>query len=391
MRASPVRSAGGRPGWEVSKSPYSASPYSTSSSTCSTSRSGSSRSRSYSRSFSRSHSRSYSRSPPYPRRGKGKRRNYRSRSRSHGYQRSRSRSPPHRRCHSRSRSPVFRGQSPTKQTIPQGEGGREYFNRYREVPPYELKAYSGRSLDFRDPFEKARYREWERNYREWHGKFYKGYVVGAQPHPPVNRENFSPGRFGPPGTRQENSPYARGRREDYPAWQSPQNHNIAGNYPEKPSERESHGIKDPTKSKEKEVKNPLGDGQGNKHEKRRKRDEDEGFPNAELLAGARKPREPVPAEDVKMDSLFMVPSRDDATPVRDEPMEADSIVFKPMSEKEKKEKDKPKAKIDKTKRKVEVAVPPKTDNIIKLAKASSNGNLLERKRESKKREGKRES
>ncbi|XP_074994993.1 E3 ubiquitin-protein ligase RBBP6-like [Calonectris borealis] len=325
MRASPVRSAGGRPGWEVSKSPYSASPYSTSSSTCSTSRSGSSRTLSYSRSFSPSHSRSYSRLLPYPRRGKGKRRNYCCRSRSHGYQRSRSRSPPYRRCHSRSRSPAFRGQCPTKQTIPQEEGGREYFNRYREVPPYDLKAYYGRSLDFRDPFEKARYRKWERNYREWHGKFYKGYAVGAQPHPPVNRENSSPGRFDPPGTRQENSPYARGRREDYPAWQSHQNHNIAGNYPEKPSERESHGIKDPTESKDKEVKNPLGDSQGNKHKKRRKRDEDEGFPNAELLAGARKPREPVPAEDVKMDSLFMVPSRDDATPVRDEPMEADSI------------------------------------------------------------------
>ncbi|KAM6032600.1 uncharacterized protein LJ206_002270, partial [Theristicus caerulescens] len=62
--------------------------------------------------------------------------------------------------------------------------------------------------------------------------------------------------------------------------------------------------------------------------------------------------------------------RDDATPVRDEPMEADSIAFKPVSEKEKQEKEKPKAKLDKTKRKAEVAVLPKRDKIIKPAKAS---------------------
>lgn len=267
---------------------------------------------------------------------------------------------------------MFRGQSPSKRTVPQGEAEREYFNRYREVPPYDMKAYYGRSVDFRDPFEKERYREWERNYREWYEKFYKGYAVGAQPRPPVNRENFSPERFGPPGTRRENSPYARGRREEYPAGQSHRNRNVAGNYPEKPG-RESHGIKDPTKSKEKEVENPLGDGKGNKHKKHRKRrkgDENEGFPNVELLEGARKPREPVPAEDAKTDSLFMLPSRDDATPVRDEPMEADSIAFKPVSEKEKKEKDKPKAKIEKTKRKVEVAAAPKKDNVAKPAKAS---------------------
>lgn len=236
-----------------------------------------------------------------------------------------------------------------------------------------MKAYYGRSVDFRDPFEKERYREWERNYREWYEKFYKGYAVGAQPRPPVSRENFSPERFGAPGTRRENSPYARGRREDYPGGQSHRNRSIAGNYPEKPSGRESHGVKDPTKSKEKEVENPLGDGKGNKHKKHRKRrkgDENEGFANAEMLEGARKPREAVATEDVKTDSLFILPSRDDATPVRDEPMEADSIAFKPVSEKEKKEKDKPKAKTDKTKRKAEVAVPPKKDSAVKPAKAS---------------------
>ena len=124
-----------------SKSPYSASSYSGSSYTCSKSRSGSSHSCSYSQSCSHSDSRSYSRSLPYPRRGKGKSHNYRSRSRSHGYHCSRSRSPPYRRYHSRSRSPVFRGQSPTKRPIPQGERRREYFNRYREVPPSDLKVH----------------------------------------------------------------------------------------------------------------------------------------------------------------------------------------------------------------------------------------------------------
>ncbi|KAM6115958.1 LOW QUALITY PROTEIN: E3 ubiquitin-protein ligase RBBP6-like [Phoenicopterus ruber ruber] len=185
-----------------SKSPFSASSYSRSSSTYSKSRSASSLSLSYSRSYTRSHSRSNSRSPPYPRRGKEKGRNYCSRSRSHGYHHSRSRSPPYRRYHSRSRSPVFRGQSPTKCAKPQEEGEREYFNRYR-VPPYDMKAYYGRSVDFREPLEKERYREWERNYREWYEKFYKGYAVSAQPRPPVNRHNFSPDSLGPPKRKAE--------------------------------------------------------------------------------------------------------------------------------------------------------------------------------------------
>ncbi|KAM6032725.1 LOW QUALITY PROTEIN: E3 ubiquitin-protein ligase RBBP6-like [Theristicus caerulescens] len=351
-----------------SRSPYSASSYSRSTYTYSKSRSGSSRSRSYSRSFSRSRSRSYSRSPRRSRRGKGKSGRYRSRSRSRGYRHSRLR-----RYRSRSRSPVFRGQSPTKRTVPQGEGGREYFNRYRDVPPYAVKACYGRSVAFRDPFEKQRYREWERNSREWYEKFHKAYAVGPQPRPPVKRENFSPERFGPPGTRRENSAHAWGRREDYPGGQSHRNRNTAGNYPAKPSGRESRDIQDPTKSKEKEVEHPLGDGKGNKHkhhQKRSKGEENEGFPKAELLEGARKPKEPVTAEDVKRDSLFMLPRRDDATPGRDEPMEADSIAFKPVSEKEKQEKEKPKAKLAKTKRKAEVAVLLKRDNIIKPAKAS---------------------
>lgn len=42
-----------------------------------------------------------------------------------------------------------------------------------------MKVYYGRSVDFRDLFEKERYREWERKYREWYEKYYKGFVVGV--------------------------------------------------------------------------------------------------------------------------------------------------------------------------------------------------------------------
>ncbi|XP_054848345.1 E3 ubiquitin-protein ligase RBBP6 [Eublepharis macularius] len=360
-----------RRSYSRSKSPYSASSYSRSSYTYSKSRSGSSRSRSYSRSFSRSHSRSYSRSPPYPRRGRGKSRNYRSRSRSHGYHRSRSRSPPYRRYHSRSRSPVYRGQSPNKRPVSQGEGEREYFNRYREVPAYDMKAYYGRSVDMRgDPFEKDRFREWE-NYRELCEKYYKGFPAGAQPRPLLNRENFSPERFGPPGPRRENSPYIRGRRDEYAGGPGHRNRGIGTGYSEKLPVREGHSMKEIAKGKEKEAENAPGDGKGNKHKKHRKRrkgEEGAGFlPGADLSEGSRKSRDPPAGEDSKPDPLFMLPSRDDATPVRDEPMEADSVAFKPLSDKERKEK--PKGKTEKAKRKPEGMATPKKDVPVRLMKA----------------------
>ncbi|XP_075581226.1 E3 ubiquitin-protein ligase RBBP6-like [Pelecanus crispus] len=175
VKARTICSAGGRAGWELSKSPRNASSYSRRSYTYSKSRPGSSHS--YSRRFGRSHSHSYSRSPPNRRRGKGKSRNSRSRSRAHGYHQSRSRSPPYRRSKSRPRSPVFRGQCPMKQTIPQGEEERQPFNRHTQVPPYDMKVHYGRSADVRDPFEQERYSAWERNYREWYEKFYKGCSV----------------------------------------------------------------------------------------------------------------------------------------------------------------------------------------------------------------------
>ncbi|KAM9259335.1 E3 ubiquitin-protein ligase RBBP6-like [Cariama cristata] len=293
------------PGWEQSKSPCSASSYSGGLYTYSKSRSGSSHC-SYSPSLSGSHSHSYLRSPPCPR-VKGKSHNYRSWSRSHGHHRSRSRSPLYRRYRSRPRSPVLRGQSPTNWTVPQGEGEREYFNRHREVPSYDIKASDSRAVAFRDPLEKEIYREWERNHREWYEKFYKGHAVGTQPPPPVHRENFSLGSFDPPGTRQENSPYGPGCREDYPDGQSYQNRHTVGNDPEKPSGRESHSIKDATQSKEKEGENPLGDNKGNrqkKHRKRRKGDENEGPPNVRSMH--QKAQE---IKDKEKDSFFLFRSK----------------------------------------------------------------------------------
>ncbi|XP_056676824.1 E3 ubiquitin-protein ligase RBBP6-like [Monodelphis domestica] len=173
-----------------SKSPHSGSSRSRSSYTYSKSRCGSSRCPSHSRSFSPSHC-------PYPRRGRGKSRDRRSRSRSHGYHRARSRSPPRRRYHSRPRSPpVFRGQSPNKRNIPQGQTGHRSPNR-------------------------------------------------------------------------------------------------GGNYPEKLSARHGHTMKDIATSKEKDRENPPGDGKGSKqdkHGKRRQGEENEGFPNTELLQRSKKRR-----------------------------------------------------------------------------------------------------
>lgn len=238
-----------------------------------------------------------------------------------------------------------------------------------------MKAYYGRSVDMRDPFEKERYREWE-NYRELCEKYYKGYAAGVQPRPLLNRDNFSPERFGPPGLRRENSPYIRGRRDDYPGGLGHRNRNIGGGgYSEKMPGREGHSVKDMAKLKEKEPENPPGDGKGNKHKKhrrRRKGEEGEGFPTTDVPEGSRKPRETAAGEDSKPDPLFILPSRDDATPVRDEPMEADSVAFKPLSDKERKEK--PKAKVEKTKRKVEGTPTTATPTIkkeapVKLVKA----------------------
>ncbi|KAM7324665.1 hypothetical protein ACRRTK_016970 [Alexandromys fortis] len=305
------------------------------------SRSGSTQSCSDSRSFSRVHSGSYSRSPAYPRRGRDKSRNDRSRSRSRGCHRSRSRSPQYRRYHSRPRSPQeFRGQSPTKRNVPRGEREHGYFNRY----PYDTKDYYRQSVDFRDSFERERYQEWERKYPERYEQYYKGYAVGA------NREHLPPET--PLNIR--NSPFTRGRREDYAAGQSHRNRNGGGGYPEKLSTRDSRNQKDNVKSKEKESDSLPGDGKENKHKehrKQRKGEERESLPNPKLLDTPRKSRESSGVDDTKTDTLFVLPCRDDATRVRDEPMEAESTSSKSVSETDKGEKDKTEIKSDKTKRK----------------------------------------
>ena len=124
---------------EESKYHYKGSSYLRSSHMYTKSRSGSTGSTSCSRSFRFSHSSSSSRSPQYPRRGIEERVNYCSPSRTHGYQRSRSRSPLYSPYHSESRSPqTFRGLSPTKSKLPQGEKGGDCFPRYRDVTsPFE--------------------------------------------------------------------------------------------------------------------------------------------------------------------------------------------------------------------------------------------------------------
>jgi hypothetical protein len=193
--------------------------------------------------------------------------------------------------------------------------------------------------------------------------------VGAQPRPSANREDFSPERLLPLNIR--NSPFTRGRREDYAAGQSHRNRNLGGNYPEKLSTRDSHNAKDNPKSKEKESENVPGDGKGNKHKKHRKRrkgEESESFLNPELLETSRKCRESSGIDETKTDTLFVLPSRDDATPVRDEPMDAESITFKSVSDKDKREKDKPKVKSDKTKRKSDGSATAKKDNVLKPSK-----------------------
>lgn len=193
--------------------------------------------------------------------------------------------------------------------------------------------------------------------------------MGAQPRPSANREDFSPERLLPLNIR--NSPFTRGRREDYAAGQSHRNRNLGGNYPEKLSTRDSHNAKDNPKSKEKESENVPGDGKGNKHKKHRKRrkgEESESFLNPELLETSRKCRESSGIDETKTDTLFVLPSRDDATPVRDEPMDAESITFKSVSDKDKREKDKPKVKSDKTKRKSDGSATAKKDNVLKPSK-----------------------
>ncbi|XP_051052009.1 E3 ubiquitin-protein ligase RBBP6-like [Phodopus roborovskii] len=347
-----------------STSPSSGSWYSRSPYPCLKSSSGLTRSGYCSRSFSRSHSRSLSPSPPYPRRGRGKSRNYRSRSRSRrrGDHRSGSRSPPRRHRRHRARSPqAFGGQSPRKPNGPQGETERQYFNRCREVPPpYGIKACSGPSVESRDPFEKERYhREPEREYREWYRKYYKG--------PAADRGGFSPDRLKPPTVRYP--PFPGGRRDDCRAGPSHRTRNLGGSYPEKLSSRESHSRKDNAEAQERE--NIAGHDKGNKpekHRKGRKGEESESFLAHELLEPSGTSRESSRADDTETETLVFLPRREDATPVRDEPMGAESVTCESVSEKDKRENGKPNGKSEETKRKSAGSAQAKKEKVLRPSK-----------------------
>lgn len=182
---------------------------------------------------------------------------------------------------------------------------------------------------------------------------------------------MSPERFVPPGTRRDISPHGRGRRDEYPTEQLPRGRNVGGacNYPEKYPYRETHGVKELRGSKEKEVTNLRSDSKGTKHKKHRKKKKDETDPvsNPESCRDAKKAVETV-GDDSKGAALFLPPSRDDATPVRDEPMEGESVAYKSMSDKDRKEKSKSN-KMEKVKRKAESSM-PKKESSGKSAKAT---------------------
>lgn len=260
------------------------------------------------------------------------------------------------------------------------DGDRKYVNRYREPPPYDAKAYYGRSIDQGDPFERERYREWEREYREWYEKYFKNYSnppgnMSRGRAPPAGREPFTPERFAPPRPR-ENSPYGRGRREEYSA--PSQSHSLLPRgrhgpqaYQDKFPFKEGHGIggvgnagKEPQKGpKDRE---PSGSGPGDpkglkhkKHRKKRKGEEGDSFSHSDSMDDGRK-------EDRKGDGMLMASSRDDATPVRDEPMESPTVPYKATSDKDRREK--VKGKSEKLKRKPE-ANAPKKESSIKTSKS----------------------
>lgn len=269
---------------------------------------------------------------------------------------------------SRSRSPMYRNHSPSKKLPPpsQMEGDRKYTGRFREPPPYDAKAYYGRNVDQSDPYERERYREWEREYREWYDKYLKSYnnppSGQMRGRAPGGRDPYTPERFAPPRPR-ENSPYGRGRREDYPP--PPQSHSVpprgrvAMTYQEKCAEKYGHLHVNTTgaaRGLNKESLKPIKDREPSgstatdpkslKHKKHRKKKRDDGdlFSHSDSMDESRK-------DDRKGDSMLINSSRDDATPVRDEPMDSAAVPYKSTPEKEKKERTKSKA--DKGKRRSE--------------------------------------
>lgn len=264
---------------------------------------------------------------------------------------------------SRSRSPIYRTHSPGKKLPPASQvEDRKYGGRYREIPPYDAKAYYGRVVDQSDPYERERYREWEREYREWYEKYFKNYEgpQGGQirGRGQGGRDPYSPERFTSHRPR-DNSPYGRGRREEYPPHGIPPRTRPL-TYQERCAEKYGHlhvnnmavgrGINKeslkPTKERETTTSTAV-DSKGLKHKKhRKKRKGEEGdiFSHSDSMDESKK-------DERKGDSILMNSSRDDATPVRDEPMDSAPVPYKSASDKEKKEKTK--NKIEKVKRKAE--------------------------------------
>lgn len=264
---------------------------------------------------------------------------------------------------SRSRSPIYRAHSPGKKVPPAAQvEDRKYGGRYREIPPYDAKAYYGRVFDQSDPYERERYREWEREYREWYEKYFKNYEgpQGGQVRGrgAGGRDTYSPERFAPHRPR-DNSPYGRGRREEYqPHGVPPRNRPLT--YQERCAEKYGHlhvnnmavgrGINKeslkPTKEREPSTSTAVDSKGLNKHKKHRKKRKEEGdtLSHSDSMDESKK-------DERKGDSNLMNSSRDDATPVRDEPMDSASVPYKSASDKEKKEKTK--SKIEKVKRKAE--------------------------------------
>lgn len=79
--------------------------------------------------------------------------------------------------------------------------------------------------------------------------------------------------------------------------------------------------------------NSATDSKSLKHKKHRKKKREDGdlFSHSDSMDESRK-------DDRKMDSMLINSSRDDATPVRDEPMDGAAVPYKRTPEKEKKKK-----------------------------------------------------
>ncbi|XP_067087747.1 E3 ubiquitin-protein ligase RBBP6 [Osmerus mordax] len=349
-----------------------------------------SRSRSRSSSRPRLRSRSYSRSP-YPRRP-ARPRTYRSRSRGYRRSRSRSpphyrgRDGPGGGYRSRSRSPGpggYRNHTPPakkpgsdrERPVPEAERKYPGRERYRDKEPLlpEPKAgFPPRAPDSTDSQERERYHQWEREYREWYEKYYKSYSAHLPPvHPPPFRarpsEPYSSptDRYAQPrhtrnrDTSPRSSPFRRGgRREEYSpptSAHSPgpasKGRTAAMTYQERCLEK--YGQQPIVKPDNKE--NPRGStkdkepanftvgvatvtsarpgaskpGAHSHRKQKKKRKGEDARGGGESSFSASDSTEETQRKERKETSDVNDAGRDDATPVRDEPMESDASALAP--------------------------------------------------------------